>query len=125
LSKDRSQILRVTKAKIVELREVQKEVQAQIQQRDKEITELKTFPPKSASKEDRCAAREAQEVFLERSKTLETRITKIYNHYDAVQSKNTVLIGKFTMMAQIGGFGGLNTLIAKSLKRSMHLCSPI
>ena len=51
----------------------------------------------------------------EKNDVLEKRIIKMFEHYDTVQSNNTVLIGKLTKMGLAGGFGGPGTIYRKEL----------
>lgn len=48
-------------------------------------------------------------------KSAKAKTDAMFAHYDIVQNKNTVLIGKLTMMAQAGGFGNLGSNYRKEL----------
>ena len=72
-----------------------------------------------ATKEASKAAKAAEEA-LKAAKVAEEALDKsrartdaMFEHYDSVQNKNTVLIGKMRMMAKAGGFDGPNTAFRK------------
>jgi predicted nucleic acid-binding Zn-ribbon protein len=48
-------------------------------------------------------------------KSAKAKTDAMFAHYDIVQNKNTVLIGKLTMMAQAGGFGNPGSNYRKEL----------
>lgn len=108
-------LAKAARVKIVELQEAQKSLEAGVQQRDNEIASLKASRSKWASQQDRRSAREAKEEVEEKNDVLEKRIIKMFEHYDTVQSNNTVLIGKLTKMGLAGGFGGPGTIYRKEL----------
>ena len=108
-------LAKAARVKIVELQEAQKSLEAGVQKRDNEIASLKASRSKWASQQDRRSAREAKEEVEEKNDVLEKRIIKMFEHYDTVQSNNTVLIGKLTKMGLAGGFGGPGTIYRKEL----------
>lgn len=48
-------------------------------------------------------------------KKAEGRVEKLKEQYDSVQTKNTILVGKLTAMAQAGGFGNRGSFYRKEL----------
>lgn len=89
-------------------RKAQQDLVSKLQRYEAEIADLRSS--RTAGR-DRKAVEEAQEAV----KTAQAKTSAMYEHYDSVQNKNTVLIGKMRMMAKAGGFDGPNTSFRKEL----------
>ena len=97
-----------------EVRELSKpnnnNLQKQITERDHAVTKFRQANTKIKLRpeKDVAAAKKAKSA-------AEIRVSKMFEHYDTVQSNDTVLIGKLIKMGLAGGFGGPGTIYRKEL----------
>ncbi|OSS53642.1 hypothetical protein B5807_01643 [Epicoccum nigrum] len=118
------------KKKLVEDTEkANKELESVVRRREAEIAILRSRSTGSTStaesQEDSRQIEKAENVAREASKAAkgaeeaakaaQAKANSIYKHYDSVQKKNTVLIGKLRMMAKAGGLDGPDTAFRKEL----------
>lgn len=118
------------KKKLVEDTEkANKELESVVRRREAEIAILRSRSTGSTStaesQEDSRRIEKAENVAREASKAAkgaeeaakaaQAKANSIYKHYDSVQKKNTVLIGKLRMMAKAGGLDGPDTAFRKEL----------
>lgn len=100
---------------IVDLQNTQRGLTLQVQQRDEEIAVLKSRCMADAVGSKGTALKKAEKTAREALKAARTKTTAMFSHYDAIQNKNTILIGKLAMMANVGGFGNPGSAYRKEL----------
>jgi hypothetical protein len=101
--------------KIREALNTQLDLEVQLQQRDAEIAELKRNPPKKSSKKAVKEADKQTDAAMKAQKAAEGRVENLFQHYDVLHGKNSVLVSKLTAMAQVGGFGNHGSIYRKEL----------
>jgi hypothetical protein len=128
----RREKVKIYKQRIQDLHATQRDMASMIQQRDSEIQQhvadialLKLNSSDRTTRSESAAIKKAEKVAKEASKaakgaeeaakTAQANTKAMFEHYDSVQNKNTVLIGKMRMMAKAGGFDGPNTSFRKEL----------
>jgi hypothetical protein len=95
-------------------RKTQQDLAYKLQRCKAELAEMKssrTDKSRHRSERDKKAVMKAEEA----SKAAKAKTKAMFEQYDLVQNKNTVLIGKLRMMAEAGGFDGPNTSFRKEL----------
>lgn len=100
---------------VVDIQKSQQSLMLQVQQRDEEIAVLKSKCTVDAARTKSTALRKAEKTAREALKAARTKTTAMFSHYDAIQNKNTILIGKLAMMANVGGFGNPGSAYRKEL----------
>lgn len=103
--------LKISKTENKDFRRTQRNLQAQIEERDAEIEALKLNGPAKESKKGRSAVKEAQK----QAESAKQATRQMYNHYDTLHSKNMILIGKYEMLGRLLNVGAPGSSFRKEL----------
>ena len=96
-------------------RKAQQDLVSKLQRCEAQIAGLQSSHRTADSPHRSDRNKKAVQKAEEAANTAHAKAKAMFEHYDSVQNKNTVLIGKMRMMAKAGGFDGPNTAFRKEL----------
>lgn len=96
-------------------RKAQQDLVSKLQRCEAQIAGLQSSHRTADSPHRSDRNKKAVQKAEEAANTAHAKTKAMFEHYDSVQNKNTVLIGKMRMMAKAGGFDGPNTAFRKEL----------